>query len=129
VEEKKKMTVGDFKELVVWQKSSDLVVEIYRLTKGFPKDELYGLISQLRRAAVSIPVNISEGYSRNCTNEFIQFLYIAFGSSSELETLVVLSNKLSFLSKQQTDIITDKIYEVKRLLRGLINSLKNRRKQ
>lgn len=123
------MTVGDFKELVVWQKSSDLVVEIYRLTKGFPKDELYGLISQLRRAAVSIPVNISEGYSRNCTNEFIQFLYIAFGSSSELETLVVLSNKLSFLSKQQTDIITDKIYEVKRLLRGLINSLKNRRKQ
>lgn len=129
MEEKKKMTVGDFKELVVWQKSSDLVVEIYRLTKGFPKDELYGLISQLRRAAVSIPVNISEGYSRNCTNEFIQFLYIAFGSSSELETLVVLSNKLSFLSKQQTDIITDKIYEVKRLLRGLINSLKNRRKQ
>jgi len=123
------MTVGDFKELVVWQKSCDLVMELYKLTKVFPKDELYGLTSQIRRAAVSIPVNISEGYSRNSTNEFIQFLYIAFGSSSELETLVVLSNKLSFLSKQQTDIITDKIYEVKRLLRGLINSLKNRRKQ
>lgn len=121
------MIVKDFKELIVWQKSSDLVVEAYKLTKDFPKEELYGLISQIRRAAVSIPTNISEGYSRKSTNEFIQFVHIALSSASELETLLCLSNRLSFLSKNDNELVANHICEVKRLLRGLINSLKARR--
>ncbi|MDD5137108.1 MAG: four helix bundle protein [Candidatus Omnitrophica bacterium] len=122
-----RVIVKDFKELIVWQKSSDLVVEAYKLTKDFPKEELYGLISQIRRAAVSIPTNISEGYSRKSTNEFIQFVHIALSSASELETLLCLSNRLSFLSKNDNELVANHICEVKRLLRGLINSLKARR--
>lgn len=121
------MVTKDFKELIVWQKSSDLVVEAYKLTKQFPKEELYGLISQIRRASVSIPANISEGYSRNSTNEFIQFTYIALGSASELETLCFLSNRLLFISNEDKESFLTNIYEVKRLLTGLINSLKARR--
>jgi len=78
--------IKNYKELKVWQKSYRLCLEFYRVTKGFPKEELYGLTSQMRRAAMSIPCNIAEGYGRKTTPEYIRFLYIAYGSPCELET-------------------------------------------
>lgn len=84
-----------YKDLIVWQKSIDLVYEVYALTRKFPKDELYGLTSQMRRAAVSIPSNITEGYRRQAIGEYHQFLYIANASASELETQLIISKNLS----------------------------------
>jgi len=78
--------IKNYKELKVWQKSYQLCLEVYRVTKGFPKEELYGLTSQMRRAALSIPCNIAEGYGRKTTPEYISSLYIAYGSTCELET-------------------------------------------
>jgi four helix bundle protein len=88
------MPTKTFKELIVWQKARDLVVEIYRLTDGFPTSEQYGLTSQMRRAAVSIPSNIAEGYHRFHKKEKDQFMSIAFASGAELETQIVLSKLL-----------------------------------
>ena len=116
----------DYKELLVWQKAIDLVSQIYKETKSFPKDELYGLVSQLRRAAVSIPANISEGHSRFHTKEFIQFLYIALASSSELETLLIISSKLSYFSKEKLNLLVTEITEIRKMLNGLISSLKKK---
>ncbi|MFA5010608.1 MAG: four helix bundle protein [Ignavibacteria bacterium] len=82
------------KDLEVWKKSIDLVSEIYEITKSFPKEEIYGLTNQIRRSAVSIPSNIAEGAGRNHDKEFIQFLYIAMGSSSELETQIFICKNL-----------------------------------
>lgn len=121
--------MNDYKELLVWQKSVELVSKIYRMTKIFPKDELYGLVSQLRRAAVSVPANISEGHSRFHTKEFIQFLYIALGSSSELETLLILSGNLSYITKEKSDLLLSKIIEIRKMLNSLIGSLKRKLKK
>lgn len=80
------MTINSYKDLIVWQKSFELCLLIYRITKEFPKEELYGIVSQMRRAALSIPSNIAEGFSRHRKLEYIQFLHISFGSAAELET-------------------------------------------
>ena len=88
------MKVQNYKELIVWQKSIDLVVELYKVTKQFPPEEKYGLSSQMQRAAVSIPSNIAEGACRNNTREFYHHLGIAFASAAELETQIILSKKL-----------------------------------
>ena len=119
----------DYKKLLVWQKSVELVSKIYKITKSFPKDELYGLVSQIRRATVSIPANISEGHARSHTNEFIQFLYIALGSSSELETLLILSQDLDYISKMKLDSLMLEVTEIRKMLNGLITSLKNKRRK
>ncbi len=92
-----------FKELKVWQKSMDLVVDIYTITTNFPTDEKFGLISQLRRCAVSIPSNIAEGAGRDSDKEFLYFLSIALGSSFELETQLILSQRLNLLTKQNLE--------------------------
>ncbi|MBP6855455.1 MAG: four helix bundle protein [Candidatus Pacebacteria bacterium] len=89
-----------FKDLTVWQKSIELVLYIYSVTDKFPSTEVYGLTSQMRRAAVSIASNIAEGYSRNSTKEFIQFLAVALGSCSEIETQVEISKKLAYLDEE-----------------------------
>lgn len=86
--------LNSHKELIVWQKSITLVKDIYRLTNNFPRNELYGLSSQMQRAAVSIPSNISEGYSRKNTKEYLQFLRIAYGSATELETQIIIAEDL-----------------------------------
>lgn len=86
--------LNSHKELIVWQKSITLVKDIYRLTSNFPKNELYGLSSQMQRAAVSIPSNIAEGYSRKNTKEYLQFLRIAYGSATELETQIIIAEDL-----------------------------------
>ncbi len=123
------MKMRDYKELLVWQKSVRLVSKIYKTTEVFPKDELYGLVSQIRRAAVSIPANISEGHTRFHTNEFIQFLYVALGSSSELETLLILSQDLDYISKASLDSLMSEVTEIRKMLNSLITSLKNKKRR
>jgi four helix bundle protein len=113
----------NYKELKVWQKAYQLCLEIYRITKEFPKDEKYGLTSQIRRAAVSIPSNIAEGYGRKSIGEYIQALYVAYGSNCELETQILLSGDLRFVGKEDLSRLQKEIGDVERMLKGLIQSL------
>ena len=111
------------KDLDVWKDSIELVVEIYKTTKGFPKEEIYGLTSQIRRAAVSVSANISEGAARNYSREFIRFLRIAQASLSEVETLVIISGRLSYLDENIFKAIQGKIFKINAQLSGLIKSI------
>ncbi|MFZ1932785.1 MAG: four helix bundle protein [Thermoguttaceae bacterium] len=120
------MTVKDYRELIVWQKGMDLVEAIYELTAAFPKDELFGLTSQMRRAAVSIPSNIAEGQARNTTRDFLHFLAISYGSLKEIETQVLIAERLGYISNNQADAHVCLTTEVARLISGLVNSLKKR---
>ncbi len=110
------------KDLKVWQKSMDLVVTIYQVSSNFPSEEKYGLISQMRRSAVSIPSNISEGAARNSTKEYIRFLYIALGSLSELETQLMIANRL----KQLNNILEEEVTELRKMLIALIKKLEQK---
>jgi four helix bundle protein len=101
----------------------DLVVLVYELTALFPKTEIYGLTSQMRRAAISIPSNIAEGYSRKGRQEYIQFLRIAFGSGAELETQFKIANRLNFVTKKETEKATLLLDEIMRMLNALMRSL------
>ena len=112
-----------YKDLIVYQKGYKLSLEIYQATQNFPKEEIYGLTSQMRRSAVSIPCNIAEGYRRGHRKEYIQFLYIAHGSCGELETLMSLSFDLGMLDKNTFEKLYPMQEEVSKLLRGLIASL------
>ncbi len=116
----------DFKELIVWQKAVDFVTKIYQETIPFPKEELYGLVSQIRRAAVSVPANISEGYTRRYTNEYIQFLYIALASCGEIETLLIISSNLKFVFSKELNLLVKDLLEIKKMLNALISSLKKK---
>lgn len=116
-----------YKDLVAWQKSMDLVVEIYRATEGFPKHELYGLISQVRRAAVSVPSNIAEGQAHFSKPEFRHFLRHARGSLAEMETQLLIARRLKYLSQPPTERIISAVSEVGRILNGLIASLDRNR--
>jgi len=109
------------KDLEVWKKSMDLVEDIYALSKFFPDDEKFGLTNQIRRASVSIPSNISEGAARKSDKEFIQFLYIALGSLSELETQYLIAVRLKYIIENKE--IENKINEVKKMIVGLRNYL------
>ncbi len=109
------------KDLDVWKISIEFVVEIYRLTEDFPRGEEFGLKSQIRRAVVSIPANISEGAARNSTKEFIQFLYFSLGSLSELETLLIISGKLGFIDPSDS---LSTIVVLRKMIFKLIASLK-----
>ncbi len=120
------MKVKDFKDLIVWQKAKQLAVLLYKVTKKFPRSEQFGLISQLQRAAVSIPSNISEGHTRQHTKEFIQFLYIALGSAAELETQLMISKELGYLKADDCDSVSINLREVQKMLNGLIFSLRRR---
>jgi len=113
------------KELFVWQKSMDLVIKIYNLTKTFPEEERYGLSSQMRRAVVAIPTNIAEGYQRRYIKEYIQFLYIAKGSASELETQLIIAERLDFASLSSIEI-KELLLEILRMLSTLIKKLRSK---
>jgi len=113
------------KDLNVWKKSMNLVILTYRLTGQFHKEELFGLSSQMRRAAVSIPSNIAEGHGRNSDKELIRFLFISLGSASELETQILLSNKLDFLKEEGFNELNELNNEVIRMLVALIRSKNN----
>lgn len=114
-----------FKELKVWQKGRVLVKEIYLATHKFPKDELFGITSQMRRSAVSIPANIAEGCGRDSDKELSRFLDIANGSAFELETLIILSLDLDFLSQEEFENFDAKLNEIQKMIFGLKQSLKN----
>ncbi|MEF9479691.1 four helix bundle protein [Chryseobacterium sp. RRHN12] len=115
--------MANFKELLVWQRSIDFVTEIYRNTEAFPKDEIYGLTSQIRKAAVSIPSNIAEGNSRRSKPDYLQFLKISRGSCAEVETQLIISKNLKFLKENEHLKLNEKIIEISKMLNGLINSL------
>ena len=105
----------NIKELKIWQKAIDLTVDVYKATEKFPKEELYGLTSQIRRAAVSIPSNISEGAGRNSNNEFRHFLSIANGSSYELQSQIVISHQLNLLEQEIAQALLNKIEEIQKM--------------
>jgi four helix bundle protein len=111
------------KDLDVWKESMQLAKQMYLLTTNFPKEETYGLISQIRRSAVSIPSNIAEGAARNSNKEFIQFLYVSLGSLSELETQLLLSDELSLIEYSKFETA---IENIRRMLLGLIRYLKRK---
>ena len=115
--------VQHYKDLIVWQKAMDLVYLIYEVTKIFPKDELYGLTNQLRRAIVSVPSNIAEGQARKSTPEFRNFLSIARGSMAEVETQLLIASRLHYLQESQLLEIMGKHNEVSKMLRALMSKL------
>ncbi|HET9908931.1 MAG TPA: four helix bundle protein [Anaerolineales bacterium] len=114
----------DFRQLKVWEKAHQLALAIYKETKKFPKEELYGLTSQIRRASMSIPTNIAEGCGRNTDAEFARFLQIAMGSASETEYQLLLSHDLGFLNKHQYDNLNLDVTEIKRMLVSLLKTLR-----
>lgn len=114
------MAIHSYKDLVVWQKSMDLVLLVYELTKTFPKTEIYGLISQMKRCVISIPSNTAEGRRRGSKKEFRQFLIIAYGSGSELETQLEIAKRLSFGNKVLYSEIDNLLSEVMKMLNVMI---------
>jgi len=120
------MDVRSYRDLEVWQKAMDLVVECYKITEQFPKGEIYGLIIQLRRAAVSIPANIAEGRARQHTGEFVQHLSIAYGSLAELETHLQIAHRLNYIDIAHLDQLLEKTAEIGRMINGLRRSLQGK---
>lgn len=118
------MKTRSFKDLIVWQKSYRLVVEIYEMTKSFPKDEMYGLSQQMRRAAVAIPSNVAEGYGRQHSKEYSQFLSIAYGSLCELETQYLLAIDLNYANKK-VEAIESLVREVGSMLYRMLNPIRS----
>jgi four helix bundle protein len=112
-----------YRELIAWQKAVALVIDVYSITTGLPRHEAYGLTSQLRRSAVSIPSNIAEGQGRAAKGEFIQFLCHARGSLFELETQIVIAKKLGYIASESEERVTAQATEVARILNGLLTSL------
>ena len=120
------MTTKNYKDLLAYQKSYKVAVLAYRVTPGFPPSEMYGLVSQMRRAAVSIPSNISEGYRRGSQKEYVQFLRIGLGSNSELETQLCLSRDLGFIGEDEFKKVYELNEEVGRLLSSYISKLEGK---
>ena len=116
----------NFKELKVWQKSYKLCLKVYKITKKFPKTEIYSFTSQMRRAALSIPCNIAEGYGRKTTPDYLRFLYMSYGSICELETQILLAGDLGYLEKENFSVLHSAIGEVERMLKALIKSIERK---
>ncbi len=117
--------VVSYRDLVAWNKAMDLVTEIYRVTQGFPKGELFGLVGQLRRAAISIPSNIAEGKARLSKGEFRQFLGHARGSLAEVETQLLIAKNLTYLNADEANRTLVMVEEVGKVLNGLLSAVKN----
>jgi len=117
------MKIQHYKDLIVWQKAMDLAEEIYRLSKSFPREELYGLTSQIRRAAVSVPSNIAEGHARQSTAEFRNFLSIAQGSLAEVDTQQLLAQRFQYLTAAQALKAEGLITEIRKMLYSLMAKL------
>lgn len=117
------MKVKDYKDLKVWQKGIEIVDKIYSMTNTFPESELYGLSSQMRRAAVSIPSNIAEGFVRHHSKEYKQFLYVALGSCAELDTQIIVSSRREYITIAQLEELSEDINHETRMLVSLINKL------
>jgi four helix bundle protein len=115
--------IKTYRDLLVWQKSMALVTEVYRLSKVFPADEVYGLISQMRRCAVSIPSNIAEGYGRNSNSDYVRFLRVASASLYELQTQAEIALNLNYYKKTDFDKLYEYSREIERMLSSLIKKL------
>ena len=115
----------NIEEMDIWKRSIDLVVKTYFLTNTYPNSEKFGLVSQMRRAAVSIPSNLAEGAARNTNKDYVRFLYISLGSISELYTQFVISQRLSFINQHDFEVIAEVIANVKKMFIGLIKYLKS----
>ncbi|MBA3899497.1 MAG: four helix bundle protein [Bacteroidetes bacterium] len=118
--------MNKFKDLSVWQKAVELATEVYKISKGFPSDERFGLTAQITRSAVSVPSNIAEGAGRNSNGEFRNFLGIATGSIYELETQALIANKLGYVSDEKLIELELEINEIQRMMGGLMKSLTNK---
>ena len=116
--------MNDYKDLKVWSLSIDFVESIYRVIKAFPKEETYALSNQIQRAVVSIPSNIAEGASRNSNKEFVQFLYIALGSASEVETQLIIARRLNFVHSIESEL--QALTSIRKMLNSLIASIKRK---
>ncbi|WP_369013650.1 four helix bundle protein [Flavobacterium anhuiense] len=116
-----------FRDLLIWQKSMNLVTEIYQITNSFPKEEIYGLSSQIRRSSISIPSNIAEGYGRNGNTELLRFLNISISSLFEMQTQLEISFNLKYITEYQFSKINGESRELERMLSAFIKKLKDRR--
>ncbi len=116
----------DYRSLKVWQAAMALVTRCYEITQSFPQHEIYGLTSQLRRAAVSIPANLAEGHERDSTKDYLRFVSIALGSAAELQTLLQIARNLKYAEPWTLDEVTASLEEISRMLRGLQKSLKQK---
>ncbi len=120
------MPLKSYRDLIAWQKSMDLVQTVYESVRAFPKEEIYGLTSQLKRAVVSVPSNVAEGQGRKSSREFLHHLSIAYGSLMEVETQILIAARLGYLSSDEANRITEQTAEVGRVLNGLSNALNNK---
>jgi four helix bundle protein len=118
------MKIESYQDLIVWQKAMEYVVFCYEISAKFPASENFGLTSQLRRSAVSIPSNIAEGYGRNSRGEYIQFLGVANGSLKESETQIIVASRLKYITSEQLDEGLTRATEIGKMLRSLINSIR-----
>lgn len=116
--------ISSYRDLLVWQKAMSLVTEVYSISQSFPSPEMYGLTSQIRRCAVSIPSNIAEGYGRNSTADYRRFLQIAVGSLFELQTQIEIAFNLNYITKDVFDTFFEKTIELDRMLLSLISKIK-----
>jgi len=117
------MKIHSYKDLTVWQKAVDISLKIYKITKRFPQNEIYGITSQMRRCAISIPSNIAEGNMRGHKTEYVQFLRIAYSSSGELETQLLIAHRIGYLSEKDYTAINNYLDEIQRMLNKLISNL------
>src|SRR6266536_30633 len=118
--------VRGYRDLIVWQDSMDLVLSIYRITAAFPKEERYSLVSQLRRAAVSVPSNIAEGHGRSRTGDYLRHLSVADGSLSEVETQIQIARRLEYITEDDQSRLLDSCNAIAKMFGGLIRSLRRR---
>ncbi|HEY9167444.1 MAG TPA: four helix bundle protein [Candidatus Kryptonia bacterium] len=121
--ETERKSIKTYRDLIVWQKSISFVTDIYKMTKCFPKDEQFGLISQMRRCSVSVPSNIAEGYGRRSTGDYVRFLRIAMGSTFEIQTQLQIASNLNYLGQCEFDVIHEKSRELERMLSALLSKL------
>jgi four helix bundle protein len=117
------MKIKSYKDLNIWKRSIGVVEDIYKITKNFPKEEIYGLTSQLRRSAVSIPSNIAEGFARFHNKEYRQFLFISLGSCAELSTQIIIALRLGYLESKEADQLLNEIDEISKMTMSLIKKL------
>jgi len=115
-----------FKDLLVYQKSIQLVTQVYEITSNYPQKEVFGITNQIRRSAVSIPSNIAEGSARNYSKEYVQFLHISLGSAAELDAQLEISSNLKYISKEEYLSLSDQINEISKLLFGMIRYQKSK---
>ncbi len=113
----------NYKNYIVWEKGHKLTLDIYQIVANYPKEELFSLVSQMKRSSSSIPTNIAEGCGRKSEKDFCRFLYIAFGSANELEYQIILSRDLNFITGEEVDVLLFQVEEIKKMLNSLIQKL------